>query len=82
MLLYAGLSRNAVSLASIRIGKREYLNNVKNKDFMAAHDELFRSHIETPRIRQGKRQEIETLINEEAFLFAKSLSGFHRLFTL
>ena len=28
-----------------------------------------------PRIRVGKRQEIETLINEEAFLFGKYLRG-------
>ena len=30
-------------------------------------------HAEAPRIRIGKRQEVETLINEEALLFAKYL---------
>jgi hypothetical protein len=31
--------------------------------------------VEIPRIRIGARQEIETLINEEALLFAKYLRG-------
>jgi hypothetical protein len=31
--------------------------------------------VEIPRIRVGAKQEIETLINEEAFLFAKYLRG-------
>jgi len=29
--------------------------------------------VEIPRMMRGENQEIETLINEEAFLFAKSL---------
>ena len=33
-------------------------------------DELFESNIEIPRIRVGEKQTIETLINEEALLFA------------
>ena len=31
--------------------------------------------VEIPRIMRGERQEIETLINEEAMLFAKFLRG-------
>jgi len=31
--------------------------------------------VEVPRIRRGKRQELETLINEEAYLLAKYLRG-------
>jgi hypothetical protein len=34
---------------------------------------FFESVVEVPRIRVGKRQTIETLINEEAWLFAKYL---------
>jgi len=33
----------------------------------------FESKVDVPRIRRGKRQEIETLINEEALLFAMFL---------
>lgn len=56
-----------------KIGKREYLNDSETKDFMIALDKLFYSYVEIPRIRQGKRQEFETLISEEALLLAKYL---------
>ena len=36
-------------------------------------DNYFTSKLEIPRIRVGKKQEIETLINEEALLFSKYL---------
>jgi len=35
----------------------------------------FTSIVEFPRMKVGDRQEIETLMNEEAFLFAKYLRG-------
>jgi hypothetical protein len=43
---------------------------------------LFDSMVEVPRIKVGKRQTIDTLISEEALLFAKYLrrerkNGFH-----
>jgi CRISPR/Cas system-associated endonuclease Cas1 len=56
-----------------KIGKREYLNDNETKDFMIGLDELFNSFVEISRIRHGKRQELETLISEEALLFAKYL---------
>jgi len=34
---------------------------------------FFESMVEVPRMRIGERQTIETLINEEAWLFAKYL---------
>jgi len=34
---------------------------------------LFENEVEVPRIRVGLKKEIETLINEEALLFAKYL---------
>ena len=34
---------------------------------------FFQSTVEIPRIRIGKRQEVETLMREEAWLFAKYL---------
>ena len=36
-------------------------------------DNLFESRIEIPRIKIGKRQTLETLINEEVLLLAKYL---------
>jgi hypothetical protein len=56
-----------------KIGKREYLNDSETKAFMVALDKLFCSFVDIPRIRQGKRQELETLICEEALLLAKYL---------
>ena len=54
-----------------RKGKREYLNDSKTRDMMRALQEYFETKIEVPLIRHGKRQRIETLINEEALLLAK-----------
>ena len=54
-------------------GKREYLNNFETKDFTTKLNNFFETCIEVPRIKVGKRQRIETLINEEALLLAKFL---------
>jgi CRISPR-associated protein Cas1 len=56
-------------------GKREYLKKDKNTAFVRKLNKYFTTIVEVPRIRIGERQEIETLINEEAFLFAKYLRG-------
>jgi CRISPR-associated protein Cas1 len=56
-----------------RKGKREYLKEDKNRAFVKELNKYFTSTVEVPRIRRGRRQEIETLINEEALLFAKYL---------
>jgi CRISPR/Cas system-associated endonuclease Cas1 len=54
-------------------GKREYINDLKTKAFMDQLNGFFESYIEIPKIKVGERQTIETLINEEALLFAKYL---------
>lgn len=54
-------------------GKREYLNDVETKDFTNRLNDYFEALIEVPRIKVGDRQTIETLVNEEALLFAKYL---------
>jgi hypothetical protein len=54
-------------------GKRVYLNDVQTRDLMKQLNKFFESYIEIPRMRVGKRQTIETLINEETLLFAKYL---------
>lgn len=54
-------------------GKREYLNNARTKDFTAKLNDYFEALVEIPRIKVGRRQTLETLIMEEALLFAKFL---------
>jgi hypothetical protein len=53
-----------------RKGKREYLNDSMTHNLTRSLNEYFKTKVEVPRIRMGKSQEIETLINEEALLFA------------
>jgi len=54
-------------------GKREYLNETKTRELMNSLDRFFETTIDIPRIKVGNKQTIETLINEEALLFAKFL---------
>jgi CRISPR/Cas system-associated endonuclease Cas1 len=56
-----------------RKGKREYLNETKTRDLMKRLDQFIETTVNIPRIRVGKRQTLETLINEEALLFSKFL---------
>lgn len=56
-------------------GKREYLKNHLTRDLMTALDIYFETEVEIPRIRIGKRQTIETLVNEETLLLANFLSA-------
>jgi CRISPR-associated protein Cas1 len=56
-----------------RKGKREYLNETKNRDLINKLNRYFETKVEIPRIRRGEKQEVETLISEEALLFAKYL---------
>jgi CRISPR-associated protein Cas1 len=56
-------------------GRREYLSDLKTKDMMDKLNDYFESMVKIPRIKVGERQTIETLINEEALLFAKYLRG-------
>ena len=62
-----------ISARANRKGKREYLNDSLTRNLMKSLNEYFKTKVEIPRIRMGKSQEIETLINEEAYLFAMYL---------
>jgi len=53
--------------------KREYLNDLKTSDLMKRLNAYFEGEVEIPRIKHGNRQTLDTLINEEALLFAKFL---------
>ena len=59
-------------------GKREYLSDSLTSDLVRSLNEYFESKVEIPRIRLGKQQKIETLINEEALLFAQFLRNERR----
>lgn len=59
------------ALTRKKVGKREYLNDADSKKLMSGLNQLFESEVEIPRIRHGKKQTFETLINEEALLLAK-----------
>ena len=61
------------TFSSSRKGKRQYLNGAKNGEFLKRLNQYFKSKVEIPRKNVGKRQEIESLINEEALLLAKYL---------
>ena len=56
-----------------KIGKREYLSNQLTRVLMNNLEGLFDSMVDIPRIKFGNKQSIDTLINEEALLFAKYL---------
>jgi len=73
-----GLKKKDFTVKSERVsrkrnGKREYLNDIETRRMMKELQLYFESEINIPLIRYGKRQRIETLINEEALLLAKFL---------
>jgi len=55
------------------MAKREYLNDPKTSDLMKKLNNYLEGRVDVPRIKHGQRQTLETLINEEALLFAKYL---------
>ena len=57
------------------MGKRQVLNKEKTKELTRKLNEYFETKINIPRIRHGKHQTLETLINEEAYLLAKFLGN-------
>ena len=61
------------SVTRKRKSKREYLSDTETRRMMKELNGYFESKVEIPLIRHGGRQRIETLINEEALLFAKFL---------
>jgi CRISPR-associated protein Cas1 len=61
------------NFSSNKKGKRQYINDIKTRDLMRRIDAYFLTKVSIPRIRMGERQEIETLISEEALLLARYL---------
>jgi len=56
-----------------RIGKREVLNKLETNELLRELNRFFKAKVEVKRIRNGEHQTFETLINEEALLFANYL---------
>jgi CRISPR-associated protein Cas1 len=59
--------------SSSKKGKRQYLDQEKNRELVNGLNKYFERKVSVPRIKRGSRQELETLINEEALLFASYL---------
>jgi hypothetical protein len=55
------------------MGKRIHLCEYEADSLADGLNGLFNRVVEIPRIRHGERQTLDTLINEEALLFAKYL---------
>jgi len=67
------IAKDASAIAP-RKGKRIYLNDKKTNHFMKGVKEVFKSDIKASTIRAGgKKQRLETLVNEEALLLGKYL---------
>ena len=60
-------------MMKLKIGKRIHLCEYETDSLADGLNHLFNKIVEIPRIKHGKRQTIETLINEEALLLAKFL---------
>jgi hypothetical protein len=64
LLLNSGLNKKDFItknelMSTGKIGKREYLNDVKTKDFTIGLDKRFNSYVKIPRIRQGKDRNLK-----------------------
>jgi hypothetical protein len=54
-------------------GKLYYIRDPETKTLLNELNKFFETKVEVKRIRNGEHQTLETLINEEALLFAKYL---------
>ena len=55
------------------MGKKIHLCKYETDDLADALNDMFNRVVSIPRIRHGFKQTLDTLISEEAILFAKSL---------
>jgi hypothetical protein len=57
----------------LKMGKRIHLCEYETDNLAEGLNSLFESEVDIPRIMYGKKQTLDTLISEEALLFAKFL---------
>jgi len=50
---------------------RIYLSKSKTRELTREMHDYFRRMVDIPRVKHGNRQEVESLMNEEALLLAK-----------
>jgi hypothetical protein len=55
------------------MGKRVHLCEYETNGLAEGLNELFQGKVDVARIRNGSRQSLDTLINEEAYLLAQYL---------
>ncbi len=60
-------------MMKLKMGKRIHLCKFETDSLADGLNNLFKRKVEIPRIKHGKRQTLDTLINEEALLLAKFL---------
>lgn len=73
-LLFACLSCGVIHFVMrLKMGKRIHLCEYETDSLADGLNGLFNRYVEIPRIKHGKRQTFDTLINEEALLLAKFL---------
>jgi hypothetical protein len=65
----------------LKMGKRVHLCECEADSLAEGLNQLFERKIDVPRIKHGKTQTIDTLINEEALLLAKYLRGENKIWT-
>ncbi len=56
-----------------KLGKRVYLKDALTKELVHELFDYFETKFYIPRVKRGRRQELETLINEEAFRIGRYL---------
>ena len=56
-------------------GKRAFLNHEKNVEFLNLLENYFETKVNVPRVKHGNKQELESVINEEAMLLASFIRG-------
>lgn len=61
------------SLTRKKLGKRQYLKDEMTRELMNALDDYFEKKVDVARIKFGKKQTLETLIDGEALLLAQFL---------
>jgi hypothetical protein len=60
-------------MMNLRMGKRIHLCEFETNDLAEGLNGLFERPVEMARIRHGRKQKLDTLICEEAYLFAQYL---------
>ena len=61
----------SIQITRKKRGKRGFLNDFKTNKMFKKLEEYFETTVEIPRIKHGKKQSIESLINEESSNLAK-----------